>query len=190
MLLFMLSCSDNFDFSIKGLAYYLEWTERKTKQYVAELKEQGYIVQKTQRGPHGHFLPSSWDVYEEPTGVHKNVHPTGELKNVHPTGVHINGCAVRRVCGKNVPIRINNIKELTNIKNKQTTINTALGIFENVLLTDDEQKDLCDRYGLEILGEYITRLSNYLEAHPEKHYKSHKAVIEKWIKQDERRLAT
>ena len=93
--------------------------------------------------------------------------------------------------GKIQDIRTINIyKNNQTNKNNQTYIYTALGNFENVLLTDDEQKELCDRYGLEILGEYITRLSNYLEAHPEKHYKSHKAVIEKWIKQDERRLAT
>lgn len=193
LLIFMLSCSDEWEFSIKGLAYSLGWTERKTKDAVAELKKLGHIVQRLQKGEHGHFLPSAWDVYEVPvTAERKNGAPvkTSTRRVNALTGEPFHGRAVPRACGKTYPIRTNNIKELTNINKEQYGKKHALGEFSNVFLSDDEQETLFKRYGDTNTAEYIDRLSNYLNEHPEKNYKNHKATIEKWIKEDERRLAT
>ena len=63
----------------------------------------------------------------------------------------------------------------------------ALGIYQNVFLTDEEQKELIDRLGYDSVVVYIDRLSTYMKENPGKKYKNHKATIEKWIKEDEGR---
>jgi DNA-binding IclR family transcriptional regulator len=44
----MMSCADDWNFSIKGLVKQLGWPERKVMRLVNELKKAGYIEQKTQ----------------------------------------------------------------------------------------------------------------------------------------------
>lgn len=197
ILVYMLSCADGWEFSVKGIAYALGLPERKTKAAVAELKKLGYIVQNLQKGEHGHFLPSAWDVYEDPTAVHKNGTPVkvNARREYTKTGVQVDGRAVPRACGKPHPIRTNNIKELTIYKEehdekKAHVEKCQLGSYENVFLTNDEQKELCDSFGLEKTVGYIERLSEYLHSHPSKFYPNHKATIEKWINDDEGGIAT
>jgi len=98
-------------------------------------------------------------------------------------------------CGKTTPIRTIKYKEQSNIKErtmgkKDTAEKCQLGRYENVFLTNAEQEELCNRYSLETLVEYIDRLSGYIHDHPGKKYKNHKATIEKWINEDEGREAT
>lgn len=66
LLVFMLSMTDDWNFSIKGLTFQTGWPERKVMRLVAELKKAGHIVQKLQLDERGKFLPSVWDVYEVP----------------------------------------------------------------------------------------------------------------------------
>ena len=196
LLLYMLSCADDWEFSLKGLAYALGWSERKTRDVVAELKKLGHIVQRTQKGEHGHFLPSAWDVYEVPvTAEHKNGEPVktstrrADVSTVNP----FHGHAVPRVSGKNVNYKNNNTKRITNIKEdhrEKKKEKLALGEYQKVLLSNEDQEELCNRFGFETVVKYIDRLDEYLFEHPEKDYKNHKATITKWIKEDERRLAT
>lgn len=66
LLLFMLSCQDDWAFSLKGLAKQTKWTERKLARIVNELKKAGYIEQRQQFDENGKFRPAVWDIYEEP----------------------------------------------------------------------------------------------------------------------------
>lgn len=66
LLVFMLSMTEDWNFSIKGLTFQTGWPERKVMRLVAELKKAGYIVQKLQLDERGKFLPSVWDIYEVP----------------------------------------------------------------------------------------------------------------------------
>ena len=85
LLIYALTCSDEWDFSVEGLAYCLGWPVKKTKAAVTELKRAGYIEQITQRGDHGHFLPSVWVIHEAPlTGDPK--HGTPVQRETRSTG--------------------------------------------------------------------------------------------------------
>jgi len=54
---------------------------------------------------------------------------------------------------------------------------------EFVLLTDDEYKKLCDRFGKSVADDYIERLNNYLGSKG-KRYKSHYHTILNWSNKD------
>lgn len=187
LLCFMLSCSDDWNFSVSGLATLLGWSERRTKQYVSELKKLGYIEQVLQTDEKGRFKPSVWIVHEEPvTAVHKN--RTTDKPQDGRTARRTDRTTDKPQDGKLAPIRTINIKELSNSKNYQREEEAhALGIFQNVFLTDEEQKDLTERLGFESVAEYVDRLSTYMKENPGKTFKNHKATIEKWIKEDEGR---
>ncbi len=189
ILVFMFSCSDDFVFSVKGLAHLLGMPERTVAKGITELKKLGYIEQKRQVGERGRFLPNVWDVHEIPlTALHN--HRTAVAPQHGGTALRSDRTADSPHCGKSAHIRTINNKELSNSKElskgkKDTAHKCQLGPFENVLLTNEEQKDLTDRLGFDEVVTYIDRLSNYLHDHPEKKYKSHKATIERWIREDE-----
>lgn len=118
LLCFMLSCSDEWTFSVRGLAFGLNWSERKTKQYVSELKKLGYIEQVLQTDTKGRFLPNLWIIHEEPkTAGHKN--RTADKPRDGETARRSDRTTGEPHDGKIAPIRTINIKERTNSKNEQ-----------------------------------------------------------------------
>ena len=184
ILLFMLSCSDDWDFSIKGLAHVFGLAERTVMRRITELKKAGYIRQRRIQNQNGIITGCNWDIFEVPS-VHSDTKPQcGSNHSVDETTVWS-----KPQCGNLSPIRNNNSKEITNIKKEQCIKESAIGIFQNVRLTNSEQEELINRYGTEEVGIYIDRLSTYMNQNPEKHYKNHKSTIEKWIIQDKERKA-
>lgn len=184
LLMFMLSCSDDWSFSIKGLAKVFGLAERTVMRRITELKKAGYIRQRRIQNQNGIITGCDWDIYEVPS-IHSDTKPQcGSNHSVDETTVWS-----KPQCGNLSPIRNNNSKEITNIKKEQCIKESAIGIFENVRLTDSEQEELINRYGIQEVGIYIDRLSTYMNENPEKHYKNHKATIEKWIIQDKERKA-
>lgn len=179
LLFFMLSCSDDYQFSTKGLAHVFDVSESTIVDRVVELKSKGYIQTTNRKNEKGRFTACSWDVFETP---HTEISAYG--KNRTRKKPHTEKTAL----GNSDPIRNNNIKEITNIKKYQCK-ESAIGIFQNVRLTNSEQEELINRYGTEEVGIYIDRLSTYMNENPEKHYKNHKSTIEKWIIQDKERKA-
>lgn len=179
LLFFMLSCSDDYQFSTKGLAHVFDVSESTIVDRVVELKSKGYIQTTNRKNEKGRFTACSWDVFETP---HTEISAYG--KNRTRKKPHTEKTAL----GNSDPIRNNNIKEITNIKKYQCK-ESAIGIFQNVRLTNSEQEELINRYGTEEVGIYIDRLSTYMNQNPEKHYKNHKSTIEKWIIQDKERKA-
>ena len=184
LLMFMLSCSDDWSFSIKGLAKVFGLAERTVMRRITELKKAGYIRQRRIQNQNGIITGCDWDIFEVPS-IHSDTKPQcGSNHSVDETTVWS-----KPQCGNLSPIRNNNSKEITNIKKEQCIKESAIGIFENVRLTDSEQEELINRYGIQEVGIYIDRLSTYMNENPEKHYKNHKATIEKWIIQDKERKA-
>lgn len=172
ILVFMFSCSDDFVFSVKGLAHLLEMPERTVSKAITELKKLGYIEQKRQVGERGRFLPNVWDVHEIPfTALHN--HRTADSPH----------------CGKSAHIRTINNKELSNIKNyqREEENKTPLGEFQNVFLTLEEISKLKLQLGDEGLNKYIEDLGDYLKEHPRKKYASHYRTILKWAERDKAR---
>ena len=117
LLIFMLSMSDDWNFSVNGLAYMLGWPERTVAKHVTELKRAGYIEQLKKTDDHGRFLPSEWVVHETPvTALHKN---RSAVEPQHgETALRSDRSADAPLCGKSVDIRITNIKEQPNIKER------------------------------------------------------------------------
>lgn len=184
ILFFMLSCSDDWDFSIKGLAKVFGLAERTVMRRITELKKAGYIRQRRIQNQNGIITGCDWDIYEVPS-IHSDTKPQcGSNHSVDDTTVWS-----KPQCGNLSPIRNNNSKEITNIKKEQCIKESAIGIFQNVRLTNSEQEELINRYGIQEVGIYIDRLSTYMNENPEKHYKNHKSTIEKWIIQDKERKA-
>lgn len=187
LLMFMLSCSDEWQFCVKGLASSLGWSERKVMRLIPELKKAGFLEQKLQMDSKGKFLPSKWVVYEVSTAIRKMC--IADEPQYTKTAMRLNRNADKPQCVKCVPIINTKYKEEQNIKEDQYTkkYKHALGKFENVFLTNEEQKELCEVFGLETAVQYIERLSEYLNTHPSKNYPNHKTTIEKWIKEDNRK---
>ena len=184
LLMFMLSCSDDWSFSIKGLAKVFGLAERTVMRRITELKKAGYIRQRRIQNQNGIITGCDWDIYEVPS-IHSDTKPQcGSNHSVDETTVWS-----KPQCGNLSPIRNNNSKEITNIKKEQCIKESAIGIFQNVRLTNSEQEELINRYGIQEVGIYIDRLSTYMNENPEKHYKNHKSTIEKWIIQDKERKA-
>ena len=181
LLVYMLSMSDEWTFSVRSLAAQFNVTKNTIDARILELKERGYIETRSEKGKTGRFESCTWEIYEEPRPKITASQNFGVPKLPHPEKT-----ASRKIG----TIRTINIKEQSRYKEqskgkKAPAKKCPLGPFQNVLLTNEEQKDLTDRLGFDEVVLYIDRLSNYLHEHPEKKYKSHKATIERWIRQDE-----
>ena len=181
LLVYMLSMSDEWTFSVRSLAAQFNVTKNTIDARILELKERGYIETRKEKGKNGRFYSCTWEIYEE---------PRPKITVSQKNGVPKIPCPKNLVSQKIGTIRTINIKEQSRYKEqsmekKAPAKKCRLGPFENVLLTNEEQKDLTDRLGFDEVVLYIDRLSNYLHEHPEKKYKSHKATIERWMRQDE-----
>ncbi len=191
LLAFMLSCSDLWKFSLKGLAQCLGLSERTISDRLTELRLAGYIEQRRITNERGQIIGCEWDVYEVPKTTPQKNHDEVKPQRGKTTTWKTHG-AEKPQRGFPATITNNNSNKTkynktksNKYEGKEPAKKCRLGPFENVLLTNEEQKDLTDRLGFDEVVLYIDRLSNYLHEHPEKKYKSHKATIERWIRQDE-----
>lgn len=83
LLLFMLSCRDDWKFSNKGLASCLGLSIGAVNSRVKELQERGYISIKKNRGSRGYFGECDWDVFEQPhSNLPNSVYPYSDLPNI------------------------------------------------------------------------------------------------------------
>lgn len=194
LLVYMLSMSDDWSFSINSLTSYFGLSKTTIVARIGELKRAGYLRTTQLKDHRGKFTTKTWDVFENPNAVVQKL-PCTEKTEHGKSGTRKNGNTVKMGIPKSEPIRTINIKNNQSNKNNQgckkdTAEKCQLGRYENVFLTNAEQEELCNRYSLETLVEYIDRLSGYIHDHPGKKYKNHKATIEKWINEDEGREAT
>ena len=116
MLIYMLSCSDSWSFSIGGLSSVMGWSERKTARIVTDLKKLGYIEQKLQSDAKGRFIPSAWVVHEDPlTARPKNRSAVKTAERLEPQS---GGAAIALTpqSGKMAPLINTNIVTNTNSK--------------------------------------------------------------------------
>lgn len=70
-----------------------------------------------------------------------------------------------------------------NYKNTINALQSHYGIYENVLLSDEEMKKLKDEFSEYVVMKKIDDLSVYMES-TGKSYKSHYATIREWIRKD------
>lgn len=189
LLIFMLSMSDEWSFSVSGLAYSLGWSEKKTRRSIQELKKNGFIVQVIQFDERGKFLPNLWEVYEVPHAypILGQACDTPSVKQGKPKS----GQAQLTPTVKRDNIRNTNSKEIPILKKEQREEEekNARGEFQNVFLSQSEFDDLVHRFGDAKVEKYIEDLGDYLKTHPKKKYASHKRTIMNWIERDEKKAA-
>lgn len=66
MLSFMLSCADNFKFSVEGLSKISSSKETRVRSALEELKEKKYLHVSPLKDKKGHIIEWSYDIYESP----------------------------------------------------------------------------------------------------------------------------
>lgn len=104
LLLFMLTCSDEFEFNARGLSSLLGLSLGAISDRVKELQEAGYIVLTPIRDK-GKFGSFTWDVYETPCS---NLPNTEKVNSVHSTEFGFTEH------GNSEHIRNTNLKEISN----------------------------------------------------------------------------
>lgn len=109
LLVFMLTCSDNWQFSINGLMSRLGWTREKTANALTELKQHGHIRQVNHKDEHGHFSSCEWFISELPQ------YGKTELRNHRTTESPKYGKTVVR---KTSPKQVLNITSTNNNKDE------------------------------------------------------------------------
>lgn len=174
LLVRMLSLSDEWEFSIEGLAFRFGVSKNTLSRCFKELKARGYLEIKRPKTKAGQFTKSEWHVYEVrhvPT-FHDMENHDMEFQNAENHDMEN---------GTQTNINITNINK-TNIK--VTNIKEAHGEFGNVMLTAEEFLKLEERLGTEDRNGLIEELSCYLVNHPKK-YKNHYATLLTWARKRE-----
>ena len=187
LLIFMLSNSDDWQFSVNGISSALEWEERKTLRVIAELKRSGHLVINKLQDKSGHFGSYEWHLYEEPQNTELQISPNlvkNRTRNLTELGKKPNSEKCSSIRKTNIykkdQIDIRKTKEKEEEKN-------TLGEFSNVFLSDSELKKLEEKLGAEKRDSYIENLGDYLKEHPRKHYASHYRTILKWAEGDDKK---
>lgn len=74
LLSFMLSCKDDFKFSIEGLARISSCGNAATRSALQQLKNKGYVVVSPIKDPAGKIIEWNYDVYEKPQMEETDTH--------------------------------------------------------------------------------------------------------------------
>ena len=74
LLSFMLSCNDNFKFSIEGLSKISSCGNAATRSALQQLKNKGYVVISPIKDPAGKIIEWNYDVYEKPQMEETDTH--------------------------------------------------------------------------------------------------------------------
>lgn len=141
-MLVILSFPDDWDFSIKGLAYRMKLTEYTVMRLIKELKSAGYITQRKVKNKQGQFITYDWDIYDLPE-LNKN--RTSVKPNFSETELRQNRTSATPNFSETQPKLItNNNKELniTNDSLEQKTKGTPSKKFKPP--TVEEVRSYCE----------------------------------------------
>lgn len=184
LLAFMLTMTDGWDFSIKGLAAQTNLTEHKTMILTKELKEAGYLEQRNTTNSKGAFVGREWIVYEVPA-LSKN--RTAENPHCGKTELRGTRTADSPHCGKVPVLRSTNYKEVPNkrsTKEKEGTKRFKPPTVEEVRAYCQERKNGIDP---ETFVDHYT--ANGWKVGGKSPMKDWKAAVRTWEKRDEQRKA-
>lgn len=138
-LAFLLTMSDGWDFSTKGLAGLAGISERTVMRLAKELKAAGYLEQKGVRNERGVITGWEWTVSEVSTV--RETHSVANPQCGSPT-VWDNP-----QCGDRVPIRNTKDKEIPKVKKYQSERNNKGGAKRFKPPTVDEVRAYCQERG-------------------------------------------
>lgn len=208
LLMFMLSCSDKFDFTVQGLAQQIGKSRRTTQRLIEELKILGYLEVKKIRLKNGVYSLSEWVVCEVPNQV-PNLTQVPNMAHGEPSAKYDTWCfdskgqiseektpeepvnhkgfedsnqVPNMAHGNQVPkmahIRKNNTPPL---KNEQV----LYGEFQNLVMTPAQFKKLGDQFGEQNRNIVLEQLSGYVKEHPRK-YKDHYLTLRNWLLREQK----
>lgn len=185
LLVYMLSMSDDWAFSVAQLAKALKLSRPTIIALIKELESAGYINIKRQQNKRGQFSGSAWAVYEVPN--HSQENRSTENLTTANTAVKKTEVRQNRTTEFLTPKKYQ-YKEIPNNKKDQLIEEkykrSPAGIKNNVFLSAEERQELNRILGAYNAGRYIDLLSFYLNDHPETKYKSHFEAILKWFERD------
>ena len=184
LLAFMLTMTDGWDFSVKGLAAQTNLTERKTMILTKELKEAGYLEQRSVRDERGIILNWEWIVREVSTL--SKTHSVENPQCGKPT-VWENHIVEQPQCGKTAVIRSTKGIEVPNkrsTKGKEGTKRFKPPTVEEVRAYCEERKNGIDP---ETFVDHYT--ANGWKVGGKSPMTDWKAAVRTWEKRDEQRKA-
>ena len=160
-------------------------SERQVKNWINSLKKSKFI-----------FV----EVIKDETGTHRRIWLSSEIqknfraeKNFPPVGKKF-PAGVKKIS----PILIHLVTHLVTQQEKRGEGDSALPppqtpnppplvlVLGNVRIEEQKLKELVDKYGKEIVEDYVERLSDYSQTNPKKFklYACHAAVLRTWLKRD------
>ena len=187
LLVYMLSMSDGWGFSVSGLAQALKISRPTVIKYIKELQAAGYVSIKKERNTRGQLAGQSWTVYEIPANHSQKNQSTETLTTANHS--QKNRTTEKPYYGffdtkKDQILEVPNSKKDQVLSVKEKHKRKPAGINNNVFLTAEERESLNATLGTDNAGRYIDLLSFYLNDHPEIRYESHFKTILKWFERD------
>lgn len=161
----ILSLPDDWNYSVRGLAVFLDIGESAVKSSLAELEACGYLTRNRLRKDDGTFGDIEYTIEEKPA-VDNPIVDNPVVDNPRQLNTNIQNTKEQNTENKNI---------------KPIEKKKLYGEYKNVRLTDSQYIDLQEDFPLDY-DDWIDRLDNYLEEHPRKHYANHLQTIRKWAK--------
>lgn len=159
----ILSLPDDWNYSVRGLAVFLDIGESAVKSSLAELEACGYLTRNRLRKDDGTFGDIEYTIEEKPA-VDNPVVDNPVVDNPRQLNTNIQNTKEQNTENKNI---------------KPIEKKKLYGEYKNVRLTDSQYIDLQEDFPLDY-DDWIDKLDNYLEEHPRKHYANHLQTIRKW----------
>lgn len=159
----ILSLPDDWNYSVRGLAVFLDIGESAVKSSLAELEACGYLTRNRLRKDDGTFGDIEYTIEEKPA-VDNPIVDNPVVDNPRQLNTNIQNTKEQNTENKNI---------------KPIEKKKLYGEYKNVRLTDSQYIDLQEDFPLDY-DDWIDRLDNYLEEHPRKHYANHLQTIRKW----------
>ncbi len=184
LLSLILSLPDDWNYSISGLSAICKESRDGISATLKELEAFGYLERRQIRGDSGKFLDTEYVIYERPQRRVADIPLQGLPDTEKPDTVNPKLDAPNTV--KPAQINTNRLTTEEQIKEGQKYIRGPCGLYENVILTDEEYCNLQKQFPTE-WHERIERLSEYM-ANTGKNYKSHYLTILSWARRDREKL--
>lgn len=183
-LVFLLALPDDWNFSIKGLAFKSNLSSKSVMRLIKELKSAGYVTQKKVKGGHGYFSSYEWDIYDL---SELTVDGTSVKPNFRETELPSDGTSVERNFRKRDHIQTNNINKQINRTNDSLEQTNRTESKKFTPPTVEEVKSYCQERGNsvdpEAFCDFYTSKGWKVGKNPMKDWK---AAVRTWEKRDRR----